>query len=83
MPLVEYYVWVETSKSKIKQYYLMLVMKRAQQSLNDLLENDKFKLTPEMQNLIASQLFLAVLNCNKNDIYHRDIKAANILINLN
>ncbi len=52
-------------------------------TLSHLIKNRNHILTTEIKNQIITQLFLAIINCNKNNIYHRDIKPANILISLN
>ncbi len=54
MPLVDYYVWIDELKLETKQYNLMLVMIKAQRSLNNLLQDKKIDLSPELKNMIAS-----------------------------
>ncbi len=38
MPLVEFFIWVDIAKGNKKTYNLILMMPRAQMSLNDLLK---------------------------------------------
>ncbi len=51
-------------------------------SLNELLTK-KINLSLKEKNSIINQLISAVMSCNKHNIFHRDIKAANILVNIN
>jgi serine/threonine protein kinase len=81
MPLVDFFIWVETTKGNKKTYNLVLMMPRAQMSLNELLMKNEIKLSLKSINSIVNQLVFAVKSCNKHNIFHRDIKAANILIN--
>ncbi len=39
MPLVDYFIWVDITKGNKKIYNLILIMPRAQMSLNELLKN--------------------------------------------